>query len=50
MIFRMKRAADNAHIESDDVAAVSVRSTGDSDNNARKTNMDDLMTLATVKK
>ena len=45
---RKNNAEDSAHIESDDVAAVSVRNTGDSDNKARKTRMDDLTAFATA--
>jgi len=46
MALEINNAADNAHIESDDVAAVSVRSTGDRDSKARKTRMDDFITFA----
>ena len=42
----MKSAADNAHIESDEVEAESERSTGDSASKARKSKMDDFMTFA----
>ena len=37
----MNKQAVRAQIESDEVDADSVRSTGDSDNSARKTNIDD---------
>ena len=39
---RRKRHADNAHIESDEVAAVKVLRTGAKPMRARKTNNDDL--------
>lgn len=41
----MKRMADRAQIESDEVAAVNVLNTGDRDINARKINMDDFKAL-----
>lgn len=37
--------ADNAQIESEEVAAVKVLKTGDNDISARNINMDDLMAL-----
>lgn len=42
----MNRQADMAQMESDDVAAVSVRSTGDTDMRAKNTNIEDLTTFA----
>ena len=44
----MNRIAERAHIESEEVAAVSVLSTGESDTRARKTRMDDLRVLMSV--
>jgi len=41
----MKRNADKAQMESDEVAAVKVFSTGDNAMRARKTKMDDLSVL-----
>ena len=41
----MNRQADNAHIESEDVAAVRVRKMGESPIRERKTNIDDLTVL-----
>jgi hypothetical protein len=38
----MNRKADRAQIESEDVAAVNVLSTGDRDSRARNTKIDDL--------
>ena len=42
----MKRHADSAHIESDDVAAVRVRRIGERPMSERKTSMDDFTILA----
>lgn len=44
----MNRAEDNAHIESDDVAAVSVLRTGDSDRRAKKTRIEDFTAFAAI--
>lgn len=41
----MKRIAARAHIESDDVAAVNVRKTGDSETRVKKTIIDDFNVL-----
>jgi hypothetical protein len=45
----MNKHADKAQIESEDVAAVRVLRTGDSDNKARNTKIDDLNALASDK-
>lgn len=42
----MNKLAERAHIESDDVAAVSVRNSGDSASNAKNTRIDDLTAFA----
>ena len=42
----MNRQADRAQMESDEVAAVSVRSTGDTDMRAKNTSIEDLTTFA----
>jgi hypothetical protein len=44
-MFRRNRKADNAQIESEDVAAVNVLSTGDNDMRARNIKMDDFKAL-----
>jgi hypothetical protein len=44
----MNRHAESAHIESEEVAAVSVFKTGESDNRARNTKIDDLSVLAST--
>jgi hypothetical protein len=41
----MNKKAESAQMESEDVAAVSVRNTGESDINERKINIDDLSIL-----
>ena len=46
----MNRHAANAHIESEDVDAVSVFITGDKDNSARNANIDDLTVFASIDK
>jgi hypothetical protein len=43
---RINRHADKAQIESEEVAAVRVFRTGDSESKARNTKMDDLSVLA----
>jgi len=47
-MFRENRIADKAQIESDDVAAVRVRKTGERDIKARKTSIEDLRALRSV--
>jgi hypothetical protein len=47
-MFKEKRTADSAHIESDDVAAVRVRRTGERDMSARKTSIEDLRALRSI--
>ena len=42
----MNNDADNAQIESEDVAAVNVLKTGDNDNKAKNTKIEDLAVLA----
>lgn len=44
-MFRKNKNAERAQIESEDVAAVSVLSTGESDMSARNIKMDDLKAL-----
>jgi hypothetical protein len=41
----MNKKAERAQIESEDVAAVSVRKTGESDTSARNINIDDFSVL-----
>lgn len=44
----MNKIAERAHIESEDVAAVNVLNTGESDISARKISMDDFNALRPV--
>lgn len=44
----MNRMAERAQIESDDVAAVNVRSTGDSDINPRNIKIEDFSAVRSV--
>jgi hypothetical protein len=46
----MNKMAESAHMESEEVAAVSVRNIGESDTNARNINMDDFNVLIPMKK
>jgi hypothetical protein len=48
-MFKAKRIADSAQIESDDVAAVRVRNTGERDIRERKTSIEDLTALRSVR-
>ncbi len=46
---RIKRTADNAQIESEDVAAVSVLRTGESDMRAKNINIDDFKAFTPIR-
>lgn len=49
-MLRMNRTAESAHIESEEVAAVKVRNTGDSAMRVRKTIIEDLRVLRSVER